>query len=156
MFAIAHSIYLCSLRSPRGEHLFQTNLLSFQSPPSKHLRYAVAPLRWLHCGGSIAVASSPLRRRHFLAPPARKMPSAPLRSQPSQFRHRSSAIAVPPLLRSLFQTDLLSNPLIKGVRYRSRIVFARYARFTRYLAFVCGRAGAVYICNCNFVSVLHL
>ena len=96
-------IYAHSARLGESICFKQTFCRSKAHPPN------TSATQWLHCGGSIAVASSPLRRRHFLAPPARKMPSAPLRSQPSQFRHRSSAIA--PLFVS-------NRPFVKSLNKR--------------------------------------
>ena len=137
---------ICSLRSLRGERLFQTKVLSCQSPPAICLRSVRSIAVPLHC--SSAPFSAPqvglaptARARHCSAPP-----SAPL-----QFR----SIAVP--LSSLFVSNrsFVGSLVCQWRSLRSRIIFARFARFQRcslrsqiifalfvrfqrYLAFVCG------------------
>ena len=154
-------IYAHSVRSGVG-YLFQTNLLSCQSPPTKNHRFAcfiaVASLRWLHCSGFALL----LAEGFFLAPTARKKAicfakrfaiAVRHRSLPSQFAHKAIC----------FKHSFCRIPLIFGARFARSIaicslcslskVFNICCRSHALFTFVTPILSACYICNEMFTIV---
>ena len=123
-------------------YLFQTNLLSCQSPPAKNHRFAcfiaVASLRWLHCGGFALLLAEGnawrLSARAYAIRFAKRFAIAVRhRSSPSQLAHKAIC----------FKHSFCRIPLIFGARFARSIAICSLCSLSKVFN-ICCRARALF------------